>query len=236
MPQERFYIDESLENGSEIVLSGDEAHHVTRVMRGKVGDSIELINGKGILAQAIIQNMQKEKVCCRIEKATLSSKKSPLILAQAIPRFNRLEYIIEKATELNVEEFWLFPGKQSEKSDFSANQQERMRTLMIAAMKQSGRLTLPQILFKPSLFSWGKPEGTFLFGDTDPKAPYLWNALTSPLVTPIIFAVGPESGFHKDEVHYLKNTLFGKGVKLHDNILRVDTAPLTALSLLQQFC
>jgi len=88
-------------------------------------------------------------------------------------------------------------------------------------------------VMKPALQHWKKQEGTILFGDTREKAPYLWEAIKKPLETPSIFVIGPESGLHEKEVDFLENSLGALGVKLHDNILRVDTAPVVALSLLQ---
>ncbi len=233
MPAARFFVDETIAKGGEILLKGDEAHHLLRVMRATVGEEIELINGTGILAKAVIKSLSKDTALCSVVDIHVSHKRPSIILAQAIPRFNRLEYILEKATELNVLEFWLFPAKLSEKAEFSKNQQERMQMLVIAAMKQSGRLDLPKIVMKPALQHWKKQEGTILFGDTREKAPYLWEAIKKPLETPSIFVIGPESGLHEKEVDFLENSLGALGVKLHDNILRVDTAPVVALSLLQ---
>jgi 16S rRNA (uracil1498-N3)-methyltransferase len=157
-----------------------------------------------------------------------------LILCQGIPRFNRLETILEKGTELGVTEFWLFSGVLSEKEEFSPNQHKRMEQILISAIKQCGRLDLPSIVLKPPLLDWPPLSGTLFFGDTAPDAPWIWK-LPPPLAgkDPVYLFIGPESGFHPRESAHLQEKLGATGVKLHDNILRTETASLTGLSLLQ---
>ena len=149
----------------------------------------------------------------------------------AIPRFAKLEYILEKGTELDATEFWLFPGIHSEKEKFSPNQLSRMQLMLTSAMKQCGHLDLPSIHFKPSLLEWEPMAGSLFFGDTHPQAPYLWHAKEDK--QPFILFIGPEKGFEGREEKHLKEVLKAKGVKLHPNILRTETAAITGLSLLQ---
>jgi 16S rRNA (uracil1498-N3)-methyltransferase len=228
MPAERYFIDMPFVEGEEVALGGDECHHLCTVMRARVGEEVELVNGRNQLAVASLQSMAKKSAVLRIGKVTNGKPSRPVIIAQAIPRFNRLETILEKGTELGATAFWLFPGMLSEKKEFSANQQERMRLIAISAMKQCGRLDLPAIEMMPPLSEWPVPAGTFFYGDTRPDAP-----LFDPkeAVEPIVFFVGPEKGFEQRELSLLEKKFQATGVKLHDNILRTDTASLVALSL-----
>ncbi len=233
MPHERFFIDSPLDTGGSVYLEDQEFHHLTHVMRAQVGQPIELVNGKNQLAQATISLLSKRRAELTISEVYTEDKSKPeLILAQAIPRFNRLEYILEKATELDATQFWLFPGIFSEKGEFSENQHQRMAQLTIAAMKQCGRLDLPQVLVKPPLLKWEPLEGILLFGDTASDAPPLSAIDLTPART--VLFIGPERGFDPRETAFLKQTLRATGVSLHRNILRVDTAPLVGLSLLSQ--
>jgi 16S rRNA (uracil1498-N3)-methyltransferase len=234
MPHNRYFIDSPLNQHSSVTLSGDEWHHLTRVLRARQGERIELINGKGQLAEATVEQLKKNEAEL-IVGAVISKPPLPsLILAQAIPRMNHLEWIIEKGVELNATQFWLFPGHLSEKESLSDTQLRRLELLSISAMKQCGRLDLPPIHLKAPLTRWARQEGTFLFGDTDESAPYLWDIdFSSPLSKPIVIAIGPEKGFHSKERSYLIDSLHAKPVRLHRNILRAETAPLVALSLLQ---
>lgn len=236
MPAERFYIDGEIHPQAKIILQGNEFHHLAKVMRKQKGDLIELVNGKGTLAIATVQEVRKDQAILLIDEAKTEPLLSPrLILAQAITKPDRLAFILEKGTELGVDAFWFFPGHLGQHKELYPQQQERARALTIAAMKQCGRLTLPSIELKPVLEKWPLIEGQSFFGDLDPEAPWLGSKEASPSsVYPIIFFTGPESGWSDKEVHLLKEK-GAKGVKLHHNILRTrtDRASIVALSLLQ---
>ncbi len=227
VPAERFFLDQPFKSHEKIFLEGEEAEHL-RVMRIKPNDVIEIVNGQGSLAKAKILDVHKNRIeALLIEVSSWPPKKDLLTLCIGIPRMNRLEWIIEKGTELGVGAFWLFPGNFSEKSDFSENQKQRLRNLSIAALKQCGRLDLPAFEYKSPLATWKKPAGTLLFGDTDPKAPLI----SPPYPKPILFFSGPEKGFSEKEVHLLREW-HAKGVSLNPHILRSDTAPIAAAVLL----
>jgi len=234
MPIERYYLDKPIILHATRLLKGPEFHHLARVMRSRIGDRLELVNGQGVLAQGIIENLSKEEATVRIEEIIMEEPNpTRIILAQALPKLNRLDFILEKGTELGVDEFWLFPGHLSLKKEFSENQHERARTITIAAMKQSGRLTLPKVSILPALEKWLALEGTGFFGDLDAEAPLLLNILKQePPNSSIFIFIGPESGWSENEIKLLKNKGV-KGVRLHKNILRTDTASLVALSLIQ---
>lgn len=115
MPAERYFLDAPFVRGQEILMEDEEMHHLIRVMRTEIGEEVELINGRGELAQAKLTSVGKRSANLLVQEVISESEPPRLILAQALPRLNRLETIIEKGTELNVTEFWLFPGQFSEK-------------------------------------------------------------------------------------------------------------------------
>lgn len=228
MPAERFFTDLPLKKREKVLLEGEEAFHMVRVMRVRVGDDIELINGKGLLATATVLTAHKESVELSLNDVQSQPLPPPaLILCIALPRFPRLEFIIEKGTELGTNAFWFFSGERSEKEALSDHQSTRLRHLAIAAIKQCGRLDLPEIALKPSLNKWSKPDGVLFFGDTRPQAP----PLTPSAKHPVFFFSGPESGFSPSEIALLESW-HAKGVSLHKNILRADTAPIVAAARL----
>jgi 16S rRNA (uracil1498-N3)-methyltransferase len=185
-----------------------------------------------------VQEISKEKAILKIEEVTqVPELPCRLILAQALPKPNRLDFVLEKGTELGVDCFWLFPGHCSVKKEFFPHQLERARTLTIAAMKQCGRLTLPTLIFQPTLEQWPSLIGiSAFFGDVEPEALPFESVLKKlkPPLNPLIFVTGPEAGFSNREVEILKNQ-GATGVKLHPNILRTDTASLMALGLLSHW-
>lgn len=231
MPAERFFSTAFFENQGEITLEDQEFHHLAHVMRAKEKDRVELVNGQGQLAFATIKTIGKKRAALTIESVV--SEPSPffqIILAQAIPRGSRLDFILEKGTELGMTELWLFPGKLGERQALTEKHLERMRLLTISAMKQCGRLYLPKISLHPPLSNWNSslPFPSF-FGDVNPDAPVFKEKPEKG----VIFFIGPESGFHTSEINYLQS-VGALGLKLHTNILRTDTAALAALTLVSQ--
>lgn len=221
MPAERYYLDSPFLSLT-VTLEGDELHHLAHVMRAKEGDTVELVNGRGVLALAAIVSIQKSEAQLKINSMHQETKRPIVILAQAMTRQNHLEWIIEKGTELGVCAFWLFPGERSEKTEFN---EERLKRLTISAMKQCGRLTLPALEKKPPLSAWKPIGGALYFGDPQSK-----DILSKPSKEPAVFFIGPEKGFSPSEQEILRCILKARGIKLHDNILRTETASLVALS------
>ncbi len=233
MPNDRFYTPSLLQQCQDVILTDTEFHHLAHVMRIKEGDSIELVNGQGALGYALLDHLEKKRAILKIE-SVINQKKpmQELVLAQALPRMNRLDFIIEKGTELGATQFWLFPGLHSERKTINEHQIERLRNMSIAAMKQCGRLYLPSIEIKPSLTHWDNVPFPAYFGDlyeiAEPFSQVFKHSESA------IFFIGPEAGFSEKEIEDFTR-LKVKGVKLHPNILRTDTAALVALSLMSSF-
>jgi 16S rRNA (uracil1498-N3)-methyltransferase len=235
MPAERFYLNESFVEGKTCSLTDSELHHLVRVMRAQAGSTIELVNGKGALAEAVVNGIDKKYAELEIKNVEqISPPAHEIILAQALPRGNRLDFIVEKCTELGMTQLWLFPGKHSERKELSENQTARIEALMVAAMKQSGTLWLPKFAWLPPLHQWKPlPAGaSAFFGDLSKQAPLLieqWRDKKE--IKNVIFFVGPEAGFTDQEEECLQK-LGAKGVKLHTHILRTDTAGIMATGLI----
>ncbi len=233
MPAFRYFIDQPLTASAHLTLEGDELHHLKTVMRAQTQDPIELVNGRNVLAEGKILDIQKHTAHIHIQNVQTTPPPIPLILAQALPKTPRLDYILEKGTELGVTEFWLFPSINSEKKEISQTQLQRLKHITIAAMKQCGRLDLPHIEIKKQLSLWKPHSGNNFFGDTDPNAPLFGTTPVKKIST--LFFIGPEKGFHPKEILLLQNTLHATGVKLHPHVLRTETAAVTAATLASYF-
>lgn len=222
--EKRFYVDEASFEESYF-LSGSEFHHLSRVLRMRAGEELELINGRGLLARAQIDRLEKEGARLTILDCKEEDLPSPsLLLGISLFKLNRLEWTIEKGTELGADGFYLFPAERSEQEKLSFHQLARLRHLSIAAMKQCGRLYLPEITFCDSLSKVLDLDAQFFYGDPEAKGAASFETASSQ----ILFLTGPEGGFSDDEIDLLKERE-ALSVKLHKNILRAETAPLAAL-------
>ncbi|MBA3957503.1 MAG: 16S rRNA (uracil(1498)-N(3))-methyltransferase [Parachlamydiaceae bacterium] len=230
MPVERFYSPQEFTPQQNLVLEETEFHHLAHVVRIQVGEEVELVNGAGALARATVRTLQKKSATLEIIAV---SKQQPaqreVILAQAVTRLSRLDFILEKGTELGMTQLWLFPGDRSDRKGINEVQVGRMAAVTIAAMKQCGRLFLPKIVLKEALARWEIPPYVSFFGDVAPEAPGITQFLQQQLQKDVLFYIGPESGFSDNEQRELQR-LKARGVKLHSNILRADTAALVALA------
>ncbi len=219
MPADRFYIDAPLTG--ILSLEGAEQHHLAHVMKIHVGEEVELVNGRGGLARAKVLSISKRDAELEILSATQSPLPPPLLtLAVPLMRPAKLEIVVEKCTELGADAFWFYPAHYSEKDDLSPHQQDRLNLIAVSAMKQCGRLDLPAIKLLGSFEEIFNSPAAYLFGDTRP------GKMTKRPEGKIVFITGPERGFSESEVEVLDRK--AKGVRLHANILRAETAPIVA--------
>ena len=229
MPANRFFYEHEITSNTPIVLKDQEHHHLSHVMRMAVGEEVELVNGKGVLAEAKVEKIEKRETHLQITHLHKEAPSlHPIILAIPYMRPSKLEWIIEKGTEIGADSFWIYPAKFSEKTDLSPNSQERLYTLAISALKQSGRLFLPSFEWKKSFQDIFSFQGTIFFGDVKPDAPMLSQF---DLKSSTLFISGPERGFHEEELRNLKQK--AQSTKLTPFILRAETAPIVAISILR---
>ncbi len=223
MPHDRFFTPVDLAVGTTVTLEKEERHHLQKVMRKKEGDIVEVVNGKGGLADGKVLSSLDLLVENVYE---LPAHPLDLTLALALTVPNHLEWAIEKGTELGVARFLLFPGDHSQKKEISENQLVRLQKITIAAMKQSGRGTLPPIELFPPIKKWSSFEHPLFFGDFENYKP-----AQLPKKGKMIFAVGPEAGWSDSECAKLKE-IGGQSYLLSTYTLRAETAAIVAAALL----
>lgn len=236
MPNDRFFIHDIFENEKKLSIDGDELFHLKKVMRKRINESIELINGKNQLAKAHIVEFSDKKAIVKIDEIFEKEKsKFEIILCQALCKQNRIENILEKATELGVSSFILFHSKLSEKIELSDNRKNRFNHIILSAVKQCARLDIPKIEVLKDLSSFNiKNKSNCFFGDINEKAPLFIKENIETTNSKIMMFIGPEKGFTEEEIKFLENSYNAKGIKLHDNILRTDTAAIFATGLIYQ--
>jgi 16S rRNA (uracil1498-N3)-methyltransferase len=226
MPHERFYLNASLEKGDTVALADTELHHLAHVSRCRVGDVVDLVNGNGALAEARVESLDKRQATLLVEKVQREDPSARrVILAQAYPRANRLDTILEKCTELGVTEFWLFVGEKSERKETAL---PRVDAVLISAMKQCGSLYLPKLVQKKGIKQWEELPCKTYFGAFDVGVKFLPHVVSG---ADSMLVIGPESGLTRDEEDVLRK-LGAEGVSLSKNVLRTDTAAIAGIAYL----
>lgn len=230
----RFYSE--LVEGPAVELSGTEAHHLA-VLRLKAGDKVELFDGMGRLATTVITGMRKNKVTLRVENVQRSEQPNTrrIIIAASVPKGERLDWLIEKCTELSVERICPVIFERTVKQPGNPKAMERWTRQAISAAKQCKRLFLPQIdppmNFQEAVASIlaDSPNCRLLAGGTSGDCEPLTNQSFGENDAAAL--VGPEGGFTENEETILKD----RGVhfvRLSDTILRTETAAIAFASVL----
>lgn len=230
MPHNRFFTPDELTLQTMITLEEEEFHHIA-VMRLSENEEVELVNGKGLLAKARIQKMHKKKVdllITHIHKENPPSIHAHLALSLIKPSL--LEFAIEKVTELGITEISLFPALYSEKRELSENAKARLEKITISALKQCGRLYLPKISYFSSLKEVLSSKNPSFYCDLVGNAPKLFSQIQNQKNFTVF--IGPEKGFSKEEKRLLSEN--ATVCLLAPNILRAETAAITAASLIAQ--
>ncbi|MBS0637058.1 MAG: 16S rRNA (uracil(1498)-N(3))-methyltransferase [Verrucomicrobia bacterium] len=221
MPQNRYYAP-SLHN--TVVLKDDELHYMRSVMRLRVGETCEVIDGNGSLATCeLVKFADKEALLKVVEVVKEEKEPHTITLAIAILKPSHLEYAIEKCCEVGATNFLLFPARRSEKKGLSEQYLKRLHTIILSATKQCGRLYLPKLEVKEKLHQC--LEGLVLFGDLEATTPLTKQHQNVTLV------IGPEAGFSPEERALLLEK-GAKGVRFHRNTLRAETAAVVGIASL----
>ncbi|MDO8302692.1 MAG: RsmE family RNA methyltransferase [Sedimentisphaerales bacterium] len=224
-----------IEQGITIV-AGDEAHHLAKVLRCRVGDTVDLFDGKGITAVGVISKIGKDKVEISVSSLETHTpgETGRIIICASVAKGERNDWLVGKCTELGVDRICpvLFERTVKQASGHSV---ERYNKLALSAAKQCGRLFLPQIDAPAKLIdclsrlSREYPNARMLFGSTSEKAPTIFEQIQD--VRDYIAFIGPEGGLTSDEEQVLRDH-GAVGVGLTKTILRIETAAIACASIL----
>ena len=231
----RFYCERLEESGAKLV--GGEAHHLASVRRLKVGSEVELFDGAGTLATAVIEKATGKSVLLKVVDLERIKRpdKPEVVIAVSCPKGERFDWLISKCTELGVDRITPVIFERTVKQPRNPKIAERWRNIAIAAAKQCRRIFLPQIDMPVTLSEalsvlekqYGSAE--ILVGGLEPKSPAL---ITQQFgASDVIAVIGPEGGITESEKALLKNRR-AKFVRLTDTVLRVETAALAFAAVL----
>lgn len=229
MPHNRFFSKEEFKLKKDIELTDEEFFHLKNVTRLKEKETVEIVNGKGQLAKGIIKKIAKDKSIVEITKVENSSKNPyPIILCQGLPLRKNLELIIEKATEIGIDEIRIFTSDNTKKSKISENDKLRLERITISALKQCGRTFLPTISFFSKISDLNLKDHSVFLCDSNLNTK---SDINIPKTNPIAIIVGPESGLSNKEKDFIKKNYDHQIIKFNSNTLRCETASIAICSI-----
>ncbi|MFC5438130.1 16S rRNA (uracil(1498)-N(3))-methyltransferase [Rhodanobacter umsongensis] len=234
----RIHADLPLQPGIELTLPAQAGEHVARVLRLATGDPLTLFNGDGCDYAASILVVGKRDVVVRVASRQMLHNESPLplTLAQGVARGEKMDLIVQKATELGVVRIVPLLTERSEVKLDAARSEKRLthwRAVAASACEQSGRARLPLITAALPLPVWLDS----LVEDSALRLALLPEATRSSrelrfTATGGLLVVGPEGGLGERDTAALRAARFD-GLRLGPRILRTETAGLAALAALQ---
>jgi 16S rRNA (uracil1498-N3)-methyltransferase len=242
----RVYVEARLIPGSVVELPPDTASHLAKVLRARSGDELILFNGDGREFTGAIEAVRGSRVSASVGDSRPVDRESPLAitLVQCVPRGDRMDFIVQKATELGVARIVPVLSQRSvvrlDKSQ-AESKVIHWRAVAVSACEQCGRNRLPAVeAAQPLLNYLGESSpgtGPRLVFEPE-SAPHSPPPARSPGGTAHIpiadaqIAIGPEGGFTSDELEAFRVAGFSQ-VGLGPRILRAETAAIAALVWLQ---
>ena len=235
----KFFIDKSAIKGGTCVILGGDAAHISKVLRLSIGDEVVLCDGEGTDYDAKISSVGKSEVGFSIlnEYPCESEPKVFVTLFQGIPKASKMEYIIQKCTELGIANIVPVMTKRTvvklENAQVEQKKLERWNKIAQEAVKQCGRGRVPTVdavCDIKDIKNMISDFDLFLVAYEDEENISLKSVLKNAgAVNKIGIVIGPEGGFEKAEVEMLISA-GAKSVSLGKRILRTETAGHTVLT------
>ena len=233
MARRRFFVDAI--RGGVAELRGAEARHLTRVLRAEAGQRYEITDSRGAWLAEIAEARGDRVVFHVIEPVASPEPPVRITLAAALIKFDRWEWMIEKATELGVERILPFRAARSEKGllEASAKRVERWRRIAVESSQQSRRLRVPEIAAGVSFEAALQYTAEYRYLLEENPAPPLVSMLPPERtrLPRVALLVGPEGGWTGEE----RETAAVAGwqpVSLGPQILRAETAAIAGIAIL----
>ncbi len=229
-----FFVDRQAFSENPIVIQGEEANHIIKVLRMNEGEELTVFDGEGSCADGVIEKIENKCVFVRALKRYPSDTepKLKITLFQGIPKNPKMDLIIQKATELGVTRIVPVNTKRIVAKIEKDAKMERLRRIAFEAAKQCGRAYIPKVCDAVSF-----DEAIRMMKECDRAIiPYecerdgkIADALEGDIETLGIF-IGPEGGFEEAEVEKAESNGIKK-VTLGKRILRTETAGLIASAI-----
>lgn len=232
----RYFLKPSQWQTDQLTLTGDEAHHCTRVLRSKLGETVEFFDGEGKSAQGEITSLAKEKVeISLLKEPSLSNRPNEIHLIQAIPKGGNMELIVQKAVELGITSIQpLITEHTIVRSEQMDKKLTKWQRIALEACKQCGQNYLPTIhpvqKFNDWIITKQSAELNLVAALLSNSFP-LTEAFSSKPKS-ASFLIGPEGDFSDTEYQQITAANY-QPVTLGEIVLRVETATLYCLSVIK---
>jgi len=234
----RIYVPQTLRPGREVELPIQAGEHLARVLRLDRGHPLRLFDGSGDEYEAELASLAKRSVTARVlESAAAEDRESPLriTLAQGIARGEKMDWILQKATELGVARIVPIVTDRTEVKLDAERAERRVahwEAVVASACEQCGRSRLPPVDEPLKLSDWAASldDSAGLRLALDPEGDLAPRDL--PECERATLAVGPEGGLSDHDLATLQQAGF-RGLRLGPRILRTETAGLAALAVMQ---
>ncbi|MCC7260897.1 MAG: 16S rRNA (uracil(1498)-N(3))-methyltransferase [Candidatus Latescibacteria bacterium] len=222
-------------SGAELVLRGEEAHHLSRVRRHREGEIVEVVDGAGQWYEVRIEALERELVRCRVlaTEKDRGESRVRLTLAAALVKGQRFDFLVEKATELGVARLVPLLCERGVVRSGSEHKPVRWEKLARAGLKQCGRSRLPTIAAPASLAEVvraGAAAGGRVLLAAPGGGDSLRGSMGAEPAAELVLAVGPEGGFTAAEVELAR----GDGARVFtwgNRVLRSETAGMVLAAL-----
>jgi 16S rRNA (uracil1498-N3)-methyltransferase len=232
----RVYVDAPLTAGTVVELPAETAAHLAKVLRARSGDPLILFRGDGREYLGAIESVRGSRVTASVGNGADVDRESPfaITLVQCVPRGDRMDFIVQKATELGVARIVPVLSQRSVVRLDESQKESKVahwRAVVLNACEQCGRNRLPVIEAPAPLINYlGSSASTTARLVLEPAD----KSLAGPpnLDAAVEIAIGPEGGFADDELDAFRLAGFMR-VQLGPRILRTETAAIAALTWLQ---
>lgn len=230
----RFFMQDKPENG-RLTLTGENAHHAGRVLRLRPGEAVTLCDGAGMDYDCTVETVEKDEVVCLVQAShpAETEPKQRMTLFMALPKGDKMEFIVQKAVELGVSEIVPYLSENCvSRPEKTGKKVERWRKIAAEAAKQCGRGCLPcvaEVVPVGEAIARAAQSETALFFYENEKQTGLKQVLDHGVGRTVALMVGPEGGFAPAEAEQAKQAGL-TSVSLGTRILRCETAPVAALA------
>ena len=233
----RFFVDKENINSTSAVITGDDARHLSRVLRVKPGEELVLCDSMGCDYLCIVENVSDSAVELSVKNSypSVSEPSVRISLYMALPKGDKMDYIIQKSVELGVYDIFPFSSERCIVKLTDKDKQkkcERWNRIALEAAKQSGRGMIPNVhsplSFNEMLKSSSQTDLPIFFYEKE-RSVSLKSVLGSKSFSTVSIIVGPEGGFSDEEAEKIISSGI-PSVSLGERILRCETAPGCAIS------